>query len=230
MKPVVEAAKLLKKEYPNFKMIIAGAKNPYTSNKDFLSHYAGSMELIKEIEHFTEIIGHTPYSERFNIYAKGSTIITINKDGLENNLAWRTRLADYIAARKPIITNGGDPLGEKAIEAGIAERIADISSSESIQHAFKKSLKINISDKNQLVGELTWENNIHKLINILSESTRLSPETINISATKPKLRLTPSKLSEIKSYSKLVIKEQGIATLFKKALLKPFKLAFKKLS
>lgn len=216
MNPIVEAAKLIRKDLPNFKLIIAGAKNPYTDNVAFLKHYAESMDKIAEISEFTDIIGHTPYKDRFSIYGKGSTIITLNKEGLENELAWRTRLADYIAARKPIITNGGDPLGEKAISAGIAVRIDNVLSPESIKSAFMKSLTVEIKNNNSLVEEMTWENNISNLSDIISNSTRLSPElaTIDIGLLKPRNRI--NRIKEGISYSKLVLREQGIVSLLEK--------------
>ena len=220
MGPIVEAAKLIKKEIPEFKMIIAGAKNPYTDNKDFLEHYNMSMRKIAEISSFTEIIGHTSYSDRFKVYSKGSTIITLNKEGLENNLAWRTRLADYIASRQPIITNGGDPLGELAIENGNAIKISDIHSPESIKVAFKESLNLHIYSDNTLVNEMTWEHNINTLNSILQDSSRLDPRLtdIDLSLLKPKNNFV--KLHEGFSYSKLVLREQGVVALIRKLLQK----------
>ena len=46
--------------------------------------------------------------------------MTFNHLGLENKLAWRTRLMDYVLADRPIITNGGDPLGDDLIKRGVA--------------------------------------------------------------------------------------------------------------
>ena len=38
-------------------------------------------------------------------------------------MAWRTRVVDYLWARVPVATNGGDPIGEEIIAAGAGLRI-----------------------------------------------------------------------------------------------------------
>ena len=223
MEPLVEAVKLIKAEHPNFKLIIAGAKNPYTSNIAFLEHYKKSIKQLESVREFTEFIGHTPYHERFSIYSKGSAIITLNKEGLENKLAWRTRLADYIAAKVPIITNGGDPLGERCIGAGVAIRIEDMASPEAIKKAFQKSLFMKTAPNNKLLEEMTWENNIGQLANAINSSSRLASSPRRLENPNTRILILKSKTYSIASYAKHVLKEEGIASLIKKIGTKPLK-------
>lgn len=223
MEPLVKAAKLIKAEHPNFKLIVAGARNPYTSNTTFIEHYEKSIGQLATISDFTEFIGHTPYHERFKIYSKGSAIITLNKEGLENKLAWRTRLADYIAAKVPILTNGGDPLGEECIDAGVAIRIEDMASPEAIKRAFQKSLRMELAPNNKLLEEMTWENNIGQLVDIISTSSRLLPAPKRLENPNTRILVLKSKIYSVASYTKHVLKEEGLTSLVKKLFLKPFK-------
>lgn len=112
----------LKKKVPGFKLIIAGAKNPYNKDPGILAHYKKTTEALEVLGDTIEYINWHPFDERFEVYAKATAIITWNHLGLENLLAWRTRLMDFVLSDRPIITNGGDPLGEDLITRGIAYR------------------------------------------------------------------------------------------------------------
>ena len=110
---------------PEFRLVIAGAKNPYNKDPGILAHYEKTMKSLEPIKDSIENIPWGAFDERFDTYAKGSAIITWNHVALENEFAWRTRLMDFVLAERPIITNGGDPLGEDLIARGIASR-ADV--------------------------------------------------------------------------------------------------------
>jgi glycosyltransferase involved in cell wall biosynthesis len=163
----------IKKKYPKFKFILAGAKNPYVSDKSLLDSYNQAMQKLNPIKDFLVEIPHEKYNKRFKTYAKSSAIVYINKEGLENSIAWRTRLVDYILAKKPIITNGGDPLGEDLINEGLAFRI-DTKNSNSLLQQFEKSINLNIdSPYSLLLKKYSWESNVPKLSSIINTGSRL---------------------------------------------------------
>lgn len=118
---VVEANKTLP-----IKLIVVGAKNPFNNHPDFVQKY----------DQFTQYLESNPaarehvimqdwieFSDRADWYLDSDAVILINKLGDENELAWRTRLVDYMWADLPILTNGGDPLSEVLIAGGAAHRL-----------------------------------------------------------------------------------------------------------
>lgn len=89
-----------------------------------------------------------PYQERLKIFANADVAISLNSKGMENEYSWRLRVSDLAGNGVPVITNGGDPLGEKLISAGAAFRI-DISTRKkavsSLLAILKNSEKVNKS-------------------------------------------------------------------------------------
>lgn len=137
MESLIPALLRLKETMPNFKLIVAGAKNPYNQDPGLLAHYAKTVKALSVLGDSIEYLPWSAFDKRFEIYAQGSAIITYNHTGLENSLAWRTRLMDFVLANRPIITNAGDPLGEDLIESGIAYR----ASVETLDEVFKQVIK-----------------------------------------------------------------------------------------
>lgn len=112
------------------KLIIVGAKNPFNAHPDFIKRYE---ELLEYVDNNPTKKQHilfqdwVDFNDRADWYLDSDLVILINKIGNENELAWRTRLVDYIWADLPILTNGGDPLGEELIGAGAAAHLPDLS-------------------------------------------------------------------------------------------------------
>lgn len=110
------------------KLIIVGAKNPFNTHPDFLRKYDELVDFIKDNNAENDVILHdwASFNDRADWYLDSDAVIVINKPGPENELAWRTRLVDFTWANLPIITNGGDPLGERLIAMGAAERLSGL--------------------------------------------------------------------------------------------------------
>lgn len=171
MESLIGAVKQLKNEMPNFKFLIAGARNPYNQNPALLDHYNKTIKSLEVLGDTVEMIEWTPYHKRFEIYNRASAIITFNHLGLENELAWRTRLMDYLLAYKPIITNGGDPLGDDLIERGIAH----MANEKTIVEVFKKILT-NQNSKDvydEAIRRYSWTNITKELAAELTKPSRL---------------------------------------------------------
>ena len=164
----------IKNKYKDFQFILAGAKNPYVADPSLVAAYNSSMKTLEPIKDFLIEIPHQSYEKRFITYSKASAIVYINKNGLENELAWRTRLVDYVLAKKPIITNGGDPLGEELIADGLGFRL-NIADKSSLLEVFEEAIKTNLSKSyNTILQKYSWEYNIPNLNIVIENGDRIS--------------------------------------------------------
>jgi glycosyltransferase involved in cell wall biosynthesis len=126
---LVEAVAIVNNVIPT-KLVIVGAKNPFNAHPDFVQRYEELIDFIdSDPKHKDNVIlqDWVEFNDRANWYLDSDLVILLNKIGNENELAWRTRLVDYIWADLPIVTNAGDPLGERLIAEGAAERLGDLS-------------------------------------------------------------------------------------------------------
>lgn len=141
MEVLIPALGEIKRTVPNFKLLIAGAKNPYNQDPGLLAHYKKTTKALSVLDDTIEYIPWTAFDKRFEIYGKASAIITYNHEGLENLLAWRTRLMDFVLADRPILTNAGDPLGEDLIQRGVAFRVTPDSLAETFKEVIDRPPK-----------------------------------------------------------------------------------------
>jgi len=163
----------VKKRIPNFKFLVAGAKNPYNKNKDFVSYYHKSVKSLEKLGESVEYIEWLPFADRLETYAKASAIITVNHLGVENRLAWRTRLMDFVTAKRPILTNGGDPLAEDLIRRNIARRV-NLGDVETIVKILANPGKfVNNSDYNDAIADYDWKNVTLCMVSIAATASRL---------------------------------------------------------
>lgn len=171
MESLIDSLAEVKKSVPGFKLLIAGAKNPYNKDPGILAHYEKTMKALEKLGDSVEHIAWHPYDKRFEVYAQASAIITWNHEGLENEFAWRTRLMDFVLAERPIITNGGDPLGEDLIERGIALRANTDNLDAVFINAIKNPPKKELFDS---AGErYSWVNITKELADTLQNPTRM---------------------------------------------------------
>jgi glycosyltransferase involved in cell wall biosynthesis len=114
------------------KLIIVGARNPFNSHPDFVKKYEELVDYIKteQLEDTVIMQDWVSFDDRANWYLDSDLVVVVNKLGEENGLAWRTRLVDFMWADLPIITNGGDPLGEELLAADAAMRFSGSSASD----------------------------------------------------------------------------------------------------
>lgn len=110
---LLEAVKNANKTTP-IGLIMVGVKNPFNQHPDFIKRYEEVMDYIKnnnmdEIVHITDWV---KFEDRAEWYLGSDAVVLINNIGMENTLAWRTRLVDYVWADLPIVTNGGDPMSD----------------------------------------------------------------------------------------------------------------------
>ncbi len=121
---LLEAVKILDRIHPT-RLVIVGSRNPFVRNDDFDRCHEQFMELVRrpDLAPLVHLVDWVPFEDRGDWYLDADLTIMANQPGLENALAWRTRVVDYLWARVPVATNGGDPIGEEIIAAGAGLRI-----------------------------------------------------------------------------------------------------------
>lgn len=179
LRNLVEAAAIVNRSVPS-KLVIVGAKNPFNTHPDFVRRYEELIEFINSKPAYKDMVvlqDWVRFEDRANWYLDSDLVVVINKEGDENALAWRTRLVDFMWADLPIVTNGGDPLGELLIENKAAARIVDLESSalaKDIASALAGGSKLSDMQKNlaRLKADFYWDAVTAKLANKIKIHSR----------------------------------------------------------
>lgn len=141
LRNLVDSVKLLNKDVPA-KLVIVGARNPFNNHPDFTRPYEELLAHINADPALKDLIiiqDWVEFEKRGDWYLDSDLVVVVNKLGDENELAWRTRLVDFMWADLPILTNAGDPLGEELIAHEAAVRLQGLSAQE-IVGDLKKTL------------------------------------------------------------------------------------------
>lgn len=141
LKELIDAVELVNNEIPT-KLILVGIKNPFNAHPDFVAAHKKLVDYIESKESLKDLIiiqEWVDFKDRADWYLDSDLVILINKDGEENQLAWRTRLVDYIWADLPILTNAGDPLGDELVANDAAIKLNSLDTN-GIEESLKQSL------------------------------------------------------------------------------------------
>ncbi|PDW04062.1 glycosyltransferase family 4 protein [Candidatus Viridilinea mediisalina] len=120
---VVRAVAGLRKECPRLRLcLFAGARlNPdgpplVTQNALALRTLAAEMGVLDQ----TVILLDTwvPYAERGSYLVEADIGVSAHLPGIETRFAFRTRLLDYLWARRPLLVSSGDSLGDQLCALG----------------------------------------------------------------------------------------------------------------
>lgn len=170
---LLEAVKLLAEQHA-VGLVIVGAKNPFVQHPDFERCHERMMKLIDDpaLRPFVHLVDWVPFGERGDWYLDADMICFANQPGMENLLAWRTRVVDYLWTRTPLATNGGDALSEEMIAAGAAVRI-----NATDPGALAATLSATLSDAAKLAAmrraadaireKYLWRNAVQPLVNVI---------------------------------------------------------------
>lgn len=142
LRTLVDAVQLVNEHVPA-ELIIVGAKNPFNNHPDFVRSYEDLVEYVEADKDRSEHVifqDWVQFDKRADWYLDSDLVVVINKLGEENELAWRTRLVDFLWADLPIITNGGDPLGEILLSHNAALRFSGLSA-QSLGEDLAKALE-----------------------------------------------------------------------------------------
>ncbi len=111
------------------KLTIVGGSNPFypKDNKRFNGKYIAAIEQAEKLNLIKDgtvvLKDWVKYEDRIKEFEAADVAITINNTFLENEYSFRLRVADLAGNGVPIITNGGDCLGEDLIARGLAFRL-----------------------------------------------------------------------------------------------------------
>lgn len=138
---LLEAVKILDEIHPT-RLVVVGSRNPFVRNDDFDRHHERFLQLVgrPDVAPLVHLVDWVQFHDRGDWYLDADMTILANQPGIENAVAWRTRVVDYLWARVPVATNGGDPIGDELIAAGAAVRI-DVADPRSTAAAIAGVLK-----------------------------------------------------------------------------------------
>lgn len=121
---IEKLATILHQKGSRIQIQIVGAINPFVKSKNFINFATQNLERLENYPNIT-IKPWVSYENRFKIFETTDAVLSLNRLNAENEISWRTRLLDCIEFQKPLLTNGGDPFGEKIISNGGGFRISD---------------------------------------------------------------------------------------------------------
>jgi glycosyltransferase involved in cell wall biosynthesis len=124
---LVRAVDRARSRIPGLRLVFLGMSNP---NPDI-----AEMARAVELRTVSEELGLTGSTVFFNdawvpYHAWGSYLldadvaVSIHLDNLETRFSFRTRILDYLWARRPMILTGGDPLGDLVAARGLGVTVA----------------------------------------------------------------------------------------------------------
>jgi len=154
---LADAVKEVNKSIPA-KLIVVGAKNPFNKHPDFIARYDEFIDYVstKEMKEYVVVKDWINFNDRADWYLDADIVVVFNKEGEENKLAWRTRVVDFMWADLPILTNGGDPLGEIMLSNDAAVKMQSLEA-----HDIATSITNILGKDRSKIAELS--KNMHKL-------------------------------------------------------------------
>lgn len=188
---LLRAVKLANQKAP-IELIMVGIKNPFNQHPDFVAKYNEVMKFItdEKLEKIVHIADWVPFDTRADWYLDSDAVILINKVGIENTLAWRTRLVDYIWADLPVLTNGGDPLSDMLERENAVDILPGLEAED-----LAKSLEKLVRDPRQLQTftknmckvreKLYWDKATENLAKLVEEKYRPADLDARVESVRP---------------------------------------------
>jgi hypothetical protein len=165
-------------------LTVVGGSNPFypKDNIRFNGKFIQSVSLSKKLGLYgTTIVFEdwVEYYDRIETFNQSDIAISINNTFIENEYSFRLRVADLVGNGVPVITNGGDYLGEELINQKVAFRL-DISTSKKLETSLKNILQDSNSINNAkklLQSENTYQivhiyKYIDNLLGVINENTK----------------------------------------------------------
>ena len=123
--PVIEATARLRSEVPELRLVFMGTThpNPTVPPSPVLARARGLVEElgVGEVVIFHE--GWVPYEEWHNVLLEAEIGVSGHLPHVETDLAFRTRILDYIWAGLPVVTTRGDALGDVVAAEGLGAAV-----------------------------------------------------------------------------------------------------------
>ncbi len=179
LRSLVDSIEAVNEKVPA-RLIIVGGKNPFNNHPDFVQRYDQLVKHVNSSKELKELVifkDWVRFEDRADWYLDSNLVVVVNKLGDENELAWRTRLVDFIWANLPIITNGGDALGEMLISQKAAIRLSKLepaAMARDITSLLKsdKALALVKRNLNKVKPQLYWDKVTKELTDLIGQHKR----------------------------------------------------------
>jgi glycosyltransferase involved in cell wall biosynthesis len=152
---------------PEARLLFLASPNPETTPQRI---YAEARARAKEIDptgHSIVFSRWVPYSGRADLYAAADLIVSISSNGLETDLAYRTRLLDAAWGGVPSVSVAGGGLARELSEAGAgwrAEGSADLLARAVLAGLSPERRTAASRSAREFAAERTWDRVAHPLV------------------------------------------------------------------
>jgi len=136
---LLDAWPLVRREQPEARLVFLDSPNPDTTPQQVHARTRARARSLDPGGASILFSRWVPYSERENLYAASDVIVSISSDGLETDLAYRTRLLDAAWAGVPSVSVAGGALARELADAGAGWRVGR--SSEALARAVIAALE-----------------------------------------------------------------------------------------
>lgn len=178
---VIEAVNLAKDKVPELKLYFMGWKSP-NPKVEVMDMAHKAKQLSKDLgiidKHVFFEDDWIPYDERVNYLLDADIAVSSHFDLPETRFSFRTRILDYLYAGLPVLTTGGDTLGDQIEQCGAgfalpykdpqswAESIVKILSDEQLKDSLSESAK-------SLAKEYSWDKTSKALVNFCRDPHKM---------------------------------------------------------
>lgn len=181
----IRAINLVREQHKNVRLIFPGTKHPNPRMSDTLTHVKQAKQLAKDLGLLDKTVffgDWVQYQDWQNVLLESDLALSLHFDTLETQLAFRSRVLEYIWANLPTITTKGDATSDLIQQYGIGVTV-DFEDEQMVADAVLSFLNKRdgvLDDKFQKAKiNLTWENVAKPLIEFCRNPQK-SPDKIAI--------------------------------------------------
>ena len=120
---LLEAWPLVRREHPEARLLFLDSPNPDTTPQRVHGRTHARARSLDPGGASILFSPWVPYSERESLYAASDVIVSISSDGLETDLAYRTRLLDAAWGGVPSVSVAGGALARELADGGAGWRV-----------------------------------------------------------------------------------------------------------
>jgi glycosyltransferase involved in cell wall biosynthesis len=174
---VIKAIWEITRNRKDIKLVFSGIKHPDPKLPE-MKKCIDAINLSKELDLYDKFVFFnewTPYEIRQNFLLESNAGLSIHREKIETEFAYRTRVMDYIWAKLPIITTEGDSIAKMVKDENIGEvvkyenthQLARVIESILVNRSLKDIYRKNLE---KITPRFYWENVTKPLINYCLEA------------------------------------------------------------
>ena len=174
---VIKAMWEITRNRKDIKLVFSGIKHPDPKLPE-MKKSIDAINLSKELDLYDKFVFFnewTPYEIRQNFLLESNAGLSIHREKIETEFAYRTRVMDYIWAKLPIITTEGDSIAKMVKDENIGEvvkyesthQLARVMESILVNRSLRDIYRKNLE---KITPRFYWENVTKPLINYCLEA------------------------------------------------------------